>query len=60
MLQNRLKSKAVWVAVIAVISGLVTHYIPNFSTDYQLLTDSIVTLLVLFGILNNPTDHTQF
>ena len=60
MTQNRLRSKVLWVAVVAVVVGVVTRYIPNVSTDVKFIADAVITLLTLFGVLNDPTSKDKF
>jgi uncharacterized membrane protein len=60
MKQNRFRSKIVWVAAVAIVGGVIKHYIPSITDDWQLLTDAAIALLALFGVLNNPTDKESF
>lgn len=54
--QNRFKSYVLWVSIISLVSLIVktiTGYeVPNFDT----IVNSMLGILVTFGILNNPTD----
>ena len=59
-LQNRLSSKASWVVVAAVIGGVIKHYTPVISDDWQLITDAVITILTVFGIFNDPTNKKGF
>lgn len=63
--QNRLKSKVVWTSVTATILMLIGHLglykkIGITESSLQILIDGILNILVLFGILNNPSDSTKF
>lgn len=61
--QNRLKSKVVWLAVVAQIVGLliVLGVIDTGMGDaFKAVAGSVCELLVLFGVLNNPTDRDNF
>lgn len=60
MAQNRLRSKVLWLAVVAVVVGVVTRYIPDVSTDVKFIADAVITLLTLFGVLNDPTSKDKF
>ena len=59
-MQNRFKSKVVWLAVLSLIYFVVKNWmgfeIPQWDTFVELL----LTVLVGFGILNNPTDGEKF
>lgn len=63
--KQRLKSKVVWAAIVAqVISiGQFTGLFAKYGIDAGVVGDiaaSVLQLLVLFGILNNPTDQENF
>ena len=60
MKQERWRSKIMWISVLAVVGGVVTRYIPGIAEDYQLITDAVITVLALVGVLNNPTDKEHF
>lgn len=63
MEQNRLKSKVVWVAVAAQIVGLliVLGVIDTgMGNAINAVAGSVCELLVLFGVLNNPTSKDEF
>lgn len=58
MIQNRLKSKVMWVSIITqIISLLLALNIIDMGTSDLLntLTITLCELFVTFGILNNPT-----
>jgi uncharacterized membrane protein len=59
-MQNRFKSWALWVAVasfVALFIKTVWNYeIPNFDA----LVNGLLGVLVLAGIVNNPTDNAKF
>lgn len=61
--QNRLHSKVVWMAVVAQIVGLliVLGVIDTgMGNAVNAVASSLCELLVLFGVLNNPTDANNF
>lgn len=65
MKQNRFTSKALWIAIVAqVISiGQLTGLWDSIGIDAGQIGDvaaAVLQLLVLFGILNNPTDKSNF
>lgn len=59
-MQNRLKSKVLWMAVAALIAFVTKEWlgleIPKFDEFVELL----LTVLVGFGVVNNPTDKSHF
>lgn len=58
-LQNRFKSKVLWVSIFALIAliakGFFDYEIPNF----DMLTDIILTILIALGVINNPTNSVS-
>ena len=63
MNQNRLKSKVLWSAVIAqIISLLLALGVidTTLGDTVNQITAGVLQLLVLFGVLNNPTDGESF
>lgn len=60
MVQNRFRSKVLWLAVVAVVVGVVARYIPDVSTEVKFIADAVITLLTLFGVLNDPTSKDKF
>jgi uncharacterized membrane protein len=65
MEQARWKSWAVWASVLGAL-GLalqamgVLEAIGLTSEEYDAVVTAVGTILVTFGILNNPTDKTHF
>lgn len=59
-MQKRLKSPALWMAVAALIFFVTKNWfgfeIPQWDTFIELL----LSALMAFGILNNPTDKKNF
>lgn len=58
-MQNRFKSKVLWGAIIAqVLSLLVTVGVidTGMSTTLNGVAVAILEMLVVFGVVNNPTD----
>jgi len=65
MEQSRLRSPVLWAAVFAqiVAIGQFTGLWAKWGIDTGMVGDvvaSVLQLLVLFGILNNPVDKTNF
>lgn len=62
-MQNRLASKVVWLAVVAQVVGLliVLGVIDTgMGEAVNAVAGSVCELLVLFGVLNNPTNSDSF
>lgn len=62
-MQNRMMSKVVWLAIIAQLVGLlITLGVidTGLGEAVNAAAGSICELLVLFGVLNNPTDKEGF
>lgn len=63
--QNRLKSKAAWVAVGALVLFILKNYgllapIGLTEESFKELTTLIFSVLTAFGIFNNPTNKEEF
>jgi uncharacterized membrane protein len=64
-MQNRFKSKVVWLAITSTLLTLFGHLglyetlgiTPEWA---QGVVDSVLAILVAFGVLNNPTDKESF
>lgn len=61
---NRLKSKVVWATTISLILLVIGELglwknIGITESNLRIIFDSILSILVLFGILNNPTDSNK-
>lgn len=64
-MQNRLKSKAAWVAVLAIIGFILGNWglfevIGLTDETWQQLVELILAALAAFGVFNNPTDAQNF
>jgi uncharacterized membrane protein len=58
---NRLKSKVVWVSVVSLVllilnTAGVFDKIGMSETSIKVIADSILSILVVLGILNSPID----
>lgn len=60
MKQDRLKSKIVWLAVLAQVVLVVTLFAPNVAEPVKIIATAIIEIATLFGVLNNPTDKENF
>lgn len=64
-IQNRLRSKVVWTSVTAIILMIMGHLgvyekIGVTKESLQLCIDGIFSILILFGIFNDPTNSEKF
>lgn len=65
MEQNRWKSKVVWASIAAIVALLMTNYglwqfIGMEEGVFTQLVEMILSVLVLVGVLNNPTDNQNW
>ncbi len=63
--KERLKSWAVWVSVLGALSVILNAFgvfdlIGIDSMTFDMVVNAVGTILIAFGILNNPTDKTGF
>jgi uncharacterized membrane protein len=63
--RNRLKSKMVWVSIASLLLPIFGHLGLYKSTgitedSLKITIDTILSLLVIVGILNNPLDSEKF
>lgn len=64
-IKNRLKSWAVWVSVLGAV-GVILNSLGVFekigidSAAFDVIVNAVGTILIAFGILNNPTDKSSF
>ena len=59
-MQNRLKSAVVWGAVLAQVLLVIGLVNPEITDTVKIVGGSVIEVLTLFGILNNPTNKTGF
>lgn len=59
-MQNRFKSKVVWLAVLSLIYFVVKNWMGFEIPQWDSFVELLLTVLVGFGILNNPTDGENF
>lgn len=59
-IKEKLQSKVVWVAAIPLIGNLIAMYSGVAGEKFTNIATTVVTLLALFGILNNPNDKDNF
>lgn len=64
-MQNRLKSKAAWVAIFALLGFVLGNWglfevIGLTNETWQQLVELLLAALAAFGIFNNPTESEHF
>ncbi len=61
MEQSRFRSKVFWLSVVAQIVALVVLFVPEFNAEVVGKVVAVLAeLLVMFGVLNNPTSKSHF
>jgi len=63
MVQNRFKSIVTWASIIALIINILVQcgvLLPDQGSAITGAVSGILNALVVFGVLNNPTDPTNF
>lgn len=62
MTQEKWKSPVVWLTLATAVVGFLVNTLElSFNSEMVLaMVNAVVTLLVGFGILNNPTNKTGF
>lgn len=63
--KDRLKSWAVWTSVLGALAVILNAFgvfekIGIDSTTFDMVVNAVGSVLIAFGILNNPTDKTAF
>ena len=60
-IKNKLTSKVVWITAIPLIANLIATLVSQaYADNFSSIATTIVSLLALFGILNNPNDKGSF
>lgn len=55
-MQNRFKSKILWISVLALFYFVVKNWIGFEIPMWDEFVDLLIPVLIGFGIVNNPTD----
>ena len=63
--KDRLKSWAVWTSVLGALAVILNAFgvfekIGIDSASFDMIVNAVGSVLIAFGILNNPTDKTAF
>lgn len=60
-LKRKLRSKVVWVTAIPLIANLIALWVsPEYADKFSTTASTVVSLLAVYGILNNPNDCERF
>lgn len=60
-MQNRFKSAPLWIATVANLAIIIGLFMPELDVEpYVQALGVVITMLVQFGILNNPTNKQGF
>jgi len=59
-IKERLKSKEVWLGVIAQAVLITTLFIPEITNEIKIVAIAVVEIATTVGFLNNPTDLEKF
>lgn len=59
-IKERLKSKIVWLAILAQVVLIVTLFNPSVANEIKIVSTSLIEMATLIGVLNNPSDKEEF
>ena len=59
-MKQRLKSKVVWLSVLAQVIIIIGVFCPDITDEVKIIGTALLEIATLFGILNNPTDRDNF
>ena len=59
-IKERLKSPVVWTAVLMQVVLIIALFNKELSETVKIIGTSIIEILTLFAILNNPSDKKNF
>lgn len=59
-MKEKLKSKVVWLTAVPVIAGIIAMWTISGADTFTQVAMSIISLLSIFGILNNPDSKEKF
>jgi len=58
--QSRVRSKYVWVAIIAQVIIIVALFFPQIADYIKVIGACVVEIATVLGILNNPSNADKF
>ena len=59
-IKKRLKSPVVWTAVLMQVVLIIALFNKELSETIKIIGTSVIEILTLFAILNNPSDKSNF
>ena len=57
--KNRIKNYTLWISVIALITNLAINGYIELPANFESVATAILNLLMVLGILNNPSTESQ-
>jgi len=60
LIKDRLKSKIVWVGIVAQVVLLVALFNPDIADTIKIAGASVVEIATMVGLLNNPADKENW
>lgn len=57
---EKLQSPVVWAAVAVQITNIIVVFNPDVANMFKAVATPIITIVTLFGILNDPNSKDQF
>lgn len=57
---QKLGSSVTWVSIIALVAELIFIFSPSVSDEFSQISTIVVSILVAFGVLNNPNNREGF
>ena len=58
-LQNRLKNRMLWVAIIALLGNMALSGVIVLPANFEEMATAFLNVLVLLGVFNNPSTKSQ-
>ncbi len=59
-MQSRVKSPVLWMAVAALVAFITKEWIGWEIPKFDEFVELLLTVMVGFGVINNPTDRKNF
>ncbi|WJE53894.1 hypothetical protein QRE66_06435 [Bacillus cereus] len=60
-MKDKLKNRGLWVALFALLGMVLMDTVPHFNVGrYQEYVDSILVILIAFGVISNPSSGKWF
>ena len=59
-MKERFKSPVLWIGIISLIAFVAKNWIGIEIPGIDEFTDLLLTVLIAFGVVNNPTERDKF